>query len=306
MVAVKWTGAAMLLLLLLLWFLSRPEVLTSITRTDYRSDTENGARMFHAGGCAACHAGPDRSGEDVGLLGGGLALKTPFGLFRVPNISSHPEDGIGAWSPVQFVNAMQRGVSPRGRHYYPAFPYTSYARMSEGDILDLKAYLDTLPPVAGKAGPHELDFPWNLRRGIGLWKIMNLDAEWLIEIDESNAILERGRYLAEGPAHCGECHTSRNVLGGLKKDSWLAGAPDMEEEGRVSNITPHPDGLASWSEADITYYLESGLTPDYDSVGGSMVDVQENMARLPASDREAIAAYLKAVPARPTNSNSDE
>jgi len=295
--AVKWLSAGALASALLFLFLTRVTVLPASILPGHQPDLENGARLFHAGGCASCHARPQAGEGEADLLAGGLELKTPFGLFRVPNISPDKQFGIGSWSLIEFVNAMQRGVSPQGRHYYPAFPYTSYARMPLEDLIDLKVYLDTLPPVAVRSGPHELDFPWNIRRGLGLWKLLYLDAGWVVEIDESDALLTRGRYLVEGPGHCGECHSPRSVLGGMDKKRWLAGATDPEGEGRVSNITPHADGLASWSPAEIAYYLESGFTPDYDTVGGSMVEVQENMALLPGSDRQAIAAYLKAIPA---------
>jgi len=136
-----------------------------------------------------------------------------------------------------------------------------------------------------------------LRRFIGLWKRLYLEPDPVIGLPAADAEVLRGRYLVEGPGHCGECHTPRDRLMGLERDRWLAGAPDPEGEGRVPNLTPHPDGLADWSGADIEYFLESGVDPDFDVVGGAMVEVQENLARLPAADREAIAAYLKAVPA---------
>ena len=117
-------------------------------------------------------------------------------------------------------------------------------------------------------------------------------------VDTANPKLARGQYLVEGPGHCGECHTPRNALGGFEPDQWLAGAPNPEGQGRIPNITPGSKSIGGWSESDIVNYLETGFTPDFDSVGGSMVEVQKNIARLPASDREAIAAYLKAVPAR--------
>ena len=228
-----------------------------------------------------------------------MQLKTPFGTFTAPNISPHPEDGIGSWSVEDFANAMLRGVSPDGRHYYPAFPYTSYTRMEPQDVADLFAFMKTLPAVAGRAAAHELTFPYNLRRGLGLWKLAYMRQEPIVSLP-ANApeAVKRGRYLVEGPGHCGECHTPRLFTGGPKLDQWLAGGEALEGEGDVPNITPSDDGLEDWSEGDIAYYLESGFTPDFDSVGGAMVDVQENMAELPDEDRQAIAAYLKAVPAR--------
>lgn len=234
-----------------------------------------------------------------------MKLETPFGTFVAPNISPDQDDGIGAWTEGQFADAVMRGVSPDGRHYYPAFPYPSYARMTGQDVADLFAFMKTLPAVEGRPPGHDLAFPYNVRRGIGLWKMFYMREDAVVALpDDASEAIRRGQYLVEGPGHCGECHTPRLFTGGLKLGQWLAGAQAFEGDGVVPNITPGEDGLESWSEADIAYFLESGFTPDFDSVGGSMVEVQKNMAELPAEDREAIAAYLKAIPARP-NGYSD-
>lgn len=283
------------------WWLTSPTELSVDDLPPHTSDPLAGERIFWAGGCASCHATPvdgkRAQGESKLLLGGGLELDTPYGLFRVPNISAHPEDGIGAWSTIEFVNAMQHGVSPRGKHYYPSFPYASYARMAVEDVMDLDAYLRTLPPVAGRVAEHELGFPWSLRRGLGLWKRLYLDPTPVVAVDSADALLLDGRELVEGAGHCGECHTPRDRFGGLLGESWLAGAPNPEGKGRIPNITPAGKAIADWSQRDIEYYLESGFTPEFDTVGGSMVAVQENLARLTPADRQAIAAYLKAIPA---------
>ena len=272
-----------------LW-LTRPASIDPAGLPEHTPDPANGELLFQAGGCAACH------GED---LAGGLELTTAFGVFRVPNISPHPAAGIGGWNAAEFVNAMQNGVAPDGRHYYPAFPYTSYARMRAEDLLDLKAWLDGFEPSGGIVRSHELDFPWNIRRGVGLWKLRYLDPRPVVAVEE-NEMARRGRYLVEAVGHCGECHTPRDPLGGPLRDGWLSGAPSPDGEGRVPNITPHADGLADWSARDIVRYLKSGFTPDYDTAGGSMAEVQENLARLPQADLEAIAEYLSTVPPRPT------
>ncbi|MFD1694894.1 cytochrome c [Roseibium aestuarii] len=272
-------------------------------------DAARGEAVFFAGGCASCHGQPDGKGvipvQNKHLLSGGLKLVTDFGTFVAPNISSDKTDGIGAWSLADFANAMLTGTSPDGRHYYPAFPYTSYARMTLGDISDLFAYLGTLPAVAGRAADHELAFPFNLRRGLGLWKRLNLSSDPVVSVEalgrpaeeEVLSLLLRGRYLVEGPGHCGECHTPRDALGGLDYGQWLSGAAAPTGEGKIPGLSPGHD-LDGWSAEDIAYYLESGFTPDYDSVGGEMVSVQENMARLEPRDRQAIAAYIKALPGR--------
>jgi mono/diheme cytochrome c family protein len=261
-------------------------------------DAARGETVFWASGCASCHADPEAEGEDRLRLGGGLRLASPFGTFVAPNVSMHPADGIGAWTAGAFANAMLHGVSPDGRHYYPSFPYGSYTRMTQGEVADLWAFWQTLPAVEGRAGDHELAFPYTLRRGLGLWKLAFLSDAPVIAIDESDPLLVRGRHLVEGPGHCAECHTPRGLAGNLLTDRWLAGAQEPEGDGRVPNITGGAGGLGGWSAADIAYYLESGFTPEFDSVGGSMVAVQLNMAMLDASDRDAIAVYLKAIPPR--------
>jgi mono/diheme cytochrome c family protein len=285
------------LLLLVTFLATRPAGLSPGALPAHEADKANGERLFHAGGCVSCHASPGVEASPP-VLGGGLALDTPFGVFHVPNITPDKSHGIGNWSTLDFVNAMHLGVTPDGRHYYPAFPYASYIHMEIEDLVDLKSYLDTLPASAKPNQQHDLKFPWNVRAGIGLWKVLNLDAAPVVPVPADDPALVRGRYLVEGPGHCGECHTPRNWSGGLDRNRWLAGAANLDGEGSVPNITPDEDGLADWSQKDIEYYLKSGFTPDFDTVGGSMVEVQENMALLPEADRAAIAAYLKAVPAR--------
>ncbi|HSG96756.1 MAG TPA: cytochrome c [Woeseiaceae bacterium] len=284
--------AILAVVVLAAWWITAPSALTASDLPEHEPDASAGERIFWAGGCAACHA----NGDDQLLLGGGLELESPYGTFVAPNISPHEEDGIGEWTGLEFVNAMLRGVSPDGRHYYPSFPYTSYARMAITDVLDLKAYLDTLQTVPGTAAGHDLGFPWSVRRGIGAWKRLYLDDAPVLEPGAEDPLVSNGRELVEGAGHCGECHTPRGRFGNLLTDKWLAGAPSPEGEGRVPNITPAGKTISSWSASDIEYYLESGFTPDFDTVGGTMVAVQENMARLTAADRKAIAAYLKAVP----------
>jgi mono/diheme cytochrome c family protein len=262
-------------------------------------EASRGERMFNAGGCASCHA--DQAAADGGppRLPGGLRLVTEFGTFVAPNISQHPTDGIGSWSLADLANAMQKGVSPGGRHYYPAFPYTSYARMKLADVADLFAFMKTLPAVEGKAPGHELGFPFNVSRGIGLWKLINLSPAPVLSLPGASAQVLAGQYLVEGPGHCGECHTRRDLTGGIVKADWLAGAKAAEGKGSVPNITPQGADVGAWSQAEIAEYLKSGFTPEFDSAGGAMAHVVKNIARLADDDRDAIAAYLKAVPGRP-------
>ncbi|MFP5075777.1 c-type cytochrome [Rhizobium sp. YIM 134829] len=281
------------------WFVTKPEPLPAATWDGLGApDLANGEQVFWAGGCVSCHAAPGAEGDARLVLSGSLALKSPFGTFHVPNISSDETAGIGNWTLPQFGNAMIRGVSPEGEHLYPSFPYGSYARLTPKDVNDLYGYLKTLPKSATVAPPHELPFPYDQRILLGGWKLLFYSDKPRVTVDTADSKIARGQYLVEGPGHCGECHTPRNALGGFERDRWLAGAPNPEGEGTVPNITPGSKEIGSWSAGDIANYLETGFTPEFDSVGGTMVEVQKNIARLPAADREAIAAYLKAVPAR--------
>lgn len=284
------------------WFLSAPQRLDAETIAAMGDgDAQRGRRMFFAGGCTSCHSRPGAEGDARLQLVGGMELKTPFGTFVPPNISQDPNDGIGGWSKEDFANAMMRGVSPDGSHFYPAFPYVSYARMKPADVADLYAFMKTLPAVAGKAPPNQLGFPFNIRRGVGLWKLLFLDSApavaWPQPPSEQVAL---GQYLVEGPGHCGECHTPRTLFGagGMDDSRWLAGAKAAEGEGNVPNITSGEGGIGEWTAADTETFLQDGTTPEFDFVGGSMAAVVKNMAELSEEDRLAIAEYLKAVPAR--------
>lgn len=286
------------------WFLSAPKKLeTHITSNIETGNVGAGEIMFWAGGCGSCHAVKNAKGNEKLKLGGGHKLITPVGTFITPNISPDKKTGIGNWSGADFANAMLVGVSPNGSHYFPSFPYTSYARMQISDVGNLWAFMKTLPVVTRENEPHELSPLFSVRRGIGLWKMLFLSPDPVIKVDPTNAQLLRGRYLVEGPGHCAECHTPRSLfgLGGSKLNAWLSGglAPEgraKEGRGKIPNITPHEKALGSWSADEIADYLESGFTPDFDSVGGSMVSVQENMAKLTSQDRTAIATYLKSIP----------
>ncbi|WP_339848583.1 cytochrome c [uncultured Nisaea sp.] len=275
------------------WFLTEPGTESEGALPNVAGDAERGRAIFTIGGCVSCHAAPDAKGEQKLVLTGGRSFVTEFGTFYAPNISPDPEAGIGTWRAVDFVNAMKHGVSPDGRHYYPAFPYTSYARIKIEDLLDLWAYMKSLPASPQANTPHAVGFPFSIRRGLGLWKRLYLDPAPVMQV---GADLERGRYLVEGPGHCGECHTPRSAIGGPDLSRWLSGAPNPDGEGTIPNLTPAGGDIGSWSEADIAEYLKSGFTPDFDTAGGSMAEVVENTGLLSDEDRRAIARYLKAIP----------
>lgn len=227
-------------------------------------------------------------------LGGGLAIPSPFGTFYAPNISSDLADGIGRWTEAEFVGAVTRGISPTGEHYFPAFPYTSYRRAKLEDVRDLFAYLKTLPAVPGKVRDHDVPFPFNIRRNIGIWKLLFMDGKPFMPDATHSRSWNRGAYLVGSLGHCAECHSPRNFLGGIIVAQRFAGGPNPEGEGWVPNITQK--GLGEWSEKDIAYFLETGAMPDGDTAGGSMARVIRNTSQLPAEDRAAIAEYLKSLP----------
>ncbi|EIG62410.1 cytochrome c [Bradyrhizobium sp. WSM1253] len=274
------------------WWLSAPVVAAAGTAPARVPDLANGQVMFNAGGCASCHAVPDQ--PDRLRLGGGVAIKSPFGTFYAPNISSDPTDGIGKWSEAEFVNAVMHGVGPDGRHYFPAFPYTSYQHARREDVLDLFAYLKTLPAVAGKVRDHDVRFPFNIRRNVGIWKFLFLDGKPFVANSAKSPQWNRGAYLVNSFGHCAECHSPRNALGGIIAGQRFAGGPNPEGEGWVPNITQK--GLGEWSAKDIAYFLKTGELPDGDSVGGAMTRVIKNTSQLPEDDLAAMADYLKSLP----------
>jgi mono/diheme cytochrome c family protein len=275
------------------WFITIPAIVPASALSPHTPSLDNGKTMFFAGGCASCHMTPNQ--DDKTRLGGGRALKSPFGTFYPPNISPHPSEGIGGWSEADFVTAMWKGTSPDGRHYYPAFPYTSYQRMKIEDLRDLFAYLKTLPAVDGVAQRHELPFPFNIRRALGGWKLLFLDGEPFRPNPANSKKWNRGAYLVNGPGHCAECHSPRNALGGIIESQRFAGGPDPEGgDGWVPNI-PRA-GIGSFSEQDIEKLLTTGDKPDGDSVGGLMGKVVGNIAQLSSADRAAMAAHIKSLP----------
>jgi mono/diheme cytochrome c family protein len=284
--------AAVAIGLAVFWWLTIPAVVASNVLAAYTPDLANGLTTFNAGGCSSCHAVPGQ--PDRTRLGGGLGIPSPFGTFYAPNISPDPADGIGRWSERDFVTAVLKGTSSGGTHYFPAFPYPSYQHAKIEDVRDLFAYLKTLPAVAGKVRDHDVPFPFNLRRTIGIWKWLFMDGKPFMPDAARPARWNRGAYLVNSLGHCAECHSPRNFLGGIMTAQRFAGGPNPEGEGWVPNITQR--GLGEWSEKDFAYFLETGQTPDNDSAGGSMARVIKNTSQLSAEDRAAMAEYLKSLP----------
>lgn len=261
----------------------------SAMATTSESEEKRGEYIFNMGGCASCHTA--KGGEP---LAGGLAMATPFGTFITPNITPDKQFGIGAWSDNQFIRAMREGVAPDGSTYYPTFPYTSYAKMTTEDLLELKKYLDSQKPVATPTQPHDVSFPFSMRSLLSVWKFINFDDRPFQSDQSKPASWNRGAYIVNGPAHCGECHSPRNFLGGVKSDMALSGNPEGPEGESVPAITKNgKSDISKWSDEDLLFSLQIGMKPDGDFLGSSMGHVIENTtSKLSEDDLKAIVEYL--------------
>jgi mono/diheme cytochrome c family protein len=259
-------------------------------------DAKRGEYLVRAGGCIACHTAEQTLKDKGPILGGGRALKTPFGTFHGPNISKDPVHGIGKWTDAEFVHAFRAGRAPSGHNYYPAFPYTSFSGVEDRDLLDIKAYIFTLPAQPNTNKPHVISFPYNVRFGLTFWKWMYFERAPFRRDASKSPEWNRGAYLVNHLAHCGECHTPRGALGSMKRDLFLAGAPDIEG-GTAPNITPDEEtGIGKWSESAIVDVLKLGFMLDGNFVGGAMTDVvNHGTSHLNDADLKAIAVYLKSV-----------
>ena len=262
-----------------------------------QAQLDRGAYLFTAADCGACHTNVKQKGP---LLAGGRPLKTPFGTFYTPNITPDPDTGIGRWSDADFMLALRRGVSPGNDHYFPVFPYGSFTKMTDQDILDLKAYIFSLPAVPHPNREHDIDFPFGWRFSVWFWKQMNFTEGPFVPDPARSAEWNRGAYLVEAVAHCGECHTPRGWLGGLDTSLAMSGTTDGPEGQKVPNITPDMHtGIGTWSPKDVVRVLRTGQLPDGDFVGSMMGEVVNSTSKLMDNDRQAIAVYLQSLPPVP-------
>ena len=276
---------------LILWMLSG----VALAQQPDADAAKRGEYLFNAGGCFGCHTDVKNSGAP---LAGGRALGTPFGTFYGPNITPDMQYGLGRWSEADFKRAMRHGERPDGANLFPVFPYTSFTNITDADLKDLWAYLRTITPVAKPNREHAVSFPFNVRAGMTGWKWINFTPGPFRPDPARSAEVNRGAYLVQALAHCAECHTPRNIMGGLERSKAFSGTPDGPEGERVPNITPHPEsGIGKWSAGDLTDLLKQGMTPDGDFVGGSMAEVvRSTTSKLNDEDLRAVAAYLKALP----------
>ena len=260
-----------------------------------QGDAKRGEYLSKAGGCLGCHTVEEKEGakEKPVPYAGGRALKTPFGTFYGPNITPHPQAGIGRWSEADFIRALREGRRPDGAHYFPAFPYPSFTQISDADLRDLWAYLRVLPPSSRQSESHDLGFFYRWRFTVGIWKWLFFTPGPLAPEAGKSAQLNRGAYLVRALGHCGECHTPRNFLGASKKDRFLAGEKDV-----APNLTP--TRLKTWGDDALRSFLTTGLTADGDVPSKEMGEVIANTtSQLTPADLNAVLAYLRSLPPLP-------
>lgn len=252
---------------------------------------KRGEYLARAGDCVACHTA-DKSRP----FAGGLPINTPFGTIYTPNITPDPDTGIGQWSDSDFMRAMHEGVGKSGERLYPAFPYTEYTRVTDQDVLAIRAYLNTLAPIHYTPPRNELRFPFNLRWLMGIWNLFNFTEGRFVPDPKQSAQWNRGAYLVQGLAHCEECHTPRNLLQGLQTSDRFSGA--VQAGWHAFNITPDRNsGIGSWSQDDIERYLSTGAVAGRANAAGPMGQVVEDSTQyLTGEDLQSIAIYLRSVP----------
>ncbi len=255
---------------------------------------ERGKYLFDAAGCLACHTDVKNKGAP---LAGGRELKTPFGVFYSPNITPDPQNGIGDWSDADFIRALRHGKNPDGVNYFPVFPYSSYTMMSDGDMLDIKAYMFSLPAVGAPNRPHQLSPLFSSRFMVGAWKAVNFNEGPMQPVAKKGKEWNRGAYLVEALGHCRECHTPRDRLGGFRQQMHLAGTKYGPEGEVTPNITPDKEtGIGKWPDRDLKDLFSIGLMPDGDFVGGSMGEfVTNTSSKWTKEDVDSIIIYLRSI-----------
>jgi len=270
-------------------YLSAEHPMSLASIPQHTADVENGKFIFNVGGCISCHASP----ADAEVPSGGKPLKTPIGVLYPPNLTPDPETGLGGWSDLDFVNAMQRGLKRGGGHLIPAFPYTSFAKMKVEDVLDVKAYLASLPPVKNAVPQDEVFALPLVRRGIGLWKWVGFDTiAWVADPAQSES-WNRGAYLVNGPGHCQECHTPRNLFMALDRAKAFDGGPHPDGTGKVPSLRGLVARGRFKDQADLVLAFQNGEVLGYDHISsGGMGEVQTNLSKLPEAELQAIAEYV--------------
>ena len=252
---------------------------------------EHGRYVFYAAGCVSCHTSDQ-------LMAGGRPVVTPFGTFYPPNITPHREYGIGAWTEEDIVRALREGLNPQGEHYYPAFPYPSYTRITRQDMRALYAYLMTLPASSRKIRPHDLLWPYSSRPMVAYWKVGGFTPGEFSANPEKSPQWNRGAYLADALGHCSECHTTRDYLGTPRHDRYLAGTCTGPDGRRVPNITPDREtGIGHWTCEELMTFLKTGRRPDGSYTDSLMAEVLgTSCMRLTGDDLHSLVIYLQSLP----------
>ncbi|MGF6607988.1 mono/diheme cytochrome c family protein [Paraburkholderia sp. WSM4175] len=253
---------------------------------------KRGQYLTRAADCAACHTA-DKSRP----FAGGLPISTPFGTIVTPNITPDPDTGIGQWSDADFMRAMHEGIGKGGERLYPAFPYTAYTRVTEQDVLAIRAYLNTLAPIHYTPPSNSLKFPFNQRWLMVFWNLFNFTEGRFVPDPKQSPEWNRGAYLVEGLAHCEECHTPRNFMQGLKSSARFSGA--VQAGWHAFNITPDKlSGVGDWRDDELTSYLSTGAAPSRANAAGPMGEVVANSTQyLTPVDLRSIVVFLRSVPA---------
>ena len=252
---------------------------------------KRGEYLARAGDCVACH-----TADKARPFAGGLPINTPFGTIVTPNITPDPDTGIGQWSDADFLRAMHEGVGKSGERLYPAFPYAEYTKVTDQDVLAIRAYLNTLTPIHYAPPSNSLKFPFNLRWLMVFWNLFNFDEGRFVPDPKQSAEWNRGAYLVQGLAHCEECHTPRNFTQGLKTSSRFSGA--VQAGWHAYNITSDKtSGVGNWSDDELVAYLSTGAAPGRANAAGPMAEVVTDSTQyLTHEDVRSIVTYLRSVP----------
>jgi nicotinate dehydrogenase subunit B len=267
----------------------RPAI-APVTRPDaaiYTAATiERGRQLAAAGDCAVCHTAPGGVPN-----AGGRAMETPFGTIHTTNLTPDADTGVGRWSFSAFQRAMREGISRDGRHLYPAFPYTAFAKTSDDDLMALYAYLMAQPAVHAPTPANDLRFPFNLRPLMAGWNALFHDPAPYRADPTRSAEWNRGAYLVDGLGHCGACHTPRNALGAERGGpAYLSGA--VVEGWEAPALTALSNAPLPWTAEELYRYLRHGHTQQHGIAAGPMAPVVKELAALPDEDIRAMAAYL--------------
>lgn len=256
-----------------------------------QSDVARGEYLARAGDCVSCHTAP--GGKP---FAGGLRLDTPFGYMLSPNITPDPDTGIGRWSAADFDRAMRHGVNRQGQDMFPVMPFDFYTKLTDADVAAIYAYVRTIAPVRNVVVTNHLDFPFNQRWAMGAWRELYFTAGTYKPDPVQSAVWNRGAYLVEGLGHCSDCHSPRNVMGGIEKSKQFSGA--AVDGWFALNLSSNlSSGLGDWTAAEIATYLKTGSFRGKTTALGPMDEVIRNsMSYMTDADLLAIGTYLKSLP----------